>query len=44
MIVLTDLTAGFDTIDHKLLIKKFKYYGITWNMIKILESNLKKRY
>ena len=37
VIISTDLTAAFDTVNHRVLIQKLKYYGIKGNMLEILE-------
>ena len=44
IIISTDLQAAFDTVNSRLLIQKLKYYGISGNLIKLLESYLKDRY
>ena len=28
--VLIDLKKAFDTVDHNILLKKMKFYGINW--------------
>ena len=41
--VFIDLKKAFDTVEHSLLIKKFKYYGIRGLASKFLECYLKNR-
>ena len=41
--VFIDLKKAFDTVDHSLLIKKFKYYGVRGISSKFLESYLSNR-
>lgn len=41
--VFIDLKKAFDTVDHTLLIKKFKYYGVRGITSKFLESYLSGR-
>ena len=42
-ILFIDLKAAFDTIDHKLLIKKLDHYGIRDNVLGLLSSYLSGR-
>ena len=42
-IVTTDLTAAYDTIDHDILLEKFKFYGIKNNEHNLLKSYLENR-
>ena len=39
-----DLKKAFDTVDHKMLLKKCASYGLRGHVLKILESYLKDRY
>ena len=41
--VFIDLKKAFDTVDHELLIEKFKYYGIRGVASKFLENYLYNR-
>ena len=36
----TDLSSAFDTIDHKILSKKLKFYGVDNGELKLIESYL----
>jgi hypothetical protein len=42
--VFIDLSKAFDTIDHNLLLKKLKIYGVRGNALKLLESYINDRY
>ena len=42
-ILATDLSAAFDMIDHSILIKKLKHYGISNNAASLIESFLSNR-
>ena len=39
----TDLSAAYDTVDHVILIEKLKYYGFKGKELKLMESYLEKR-
>ena len=41
--VLTDLDLAFDTIDHKILLKKLKYIGLSDDATNWIESYRKNR-
>ncbi|XP_065650651.1 uncharacterized protein LOC136078775 [Hydra vulgaris] len=41
--IFVDLSKAFDMIDHKILFKKLKYYGITGNFLKLIKSYLYNR-
>ena len=43
LIMTTDLSAAFDTVDHSILIKKLKFYGLSTNASNLLESFLENR-
>ena len=40
LIMTTDLSAAFDTVDHTILLKKLKFYGISNSASDLLESFL----
>ena len=42
--VFLDFLKAFDTVDHKILIKKLFSYGIRGNILKLIESYLTDRY
>ena len=44
MVIQTDLSAAFDTVDHETLLKKMEHYGIVGKMNNILNSFLSNRY
>ena len=39
----TDLSAAYDTVNHKILLKKLEYYGITGKEFDLFRSYLKNR-
>ena len=41
--VFIDLTKGFDTVDHNILLRKLFHYGIRDNNLKLLQSYLQNR-
>ena len=44
VIVSTDLTAAFDTVNHRIMIKKLEYYGLKGNMIQLMKSYMSQRF
>ena len=36
-----DLSKGFDTVDHQILLKILEYYGIAGNNLRLFENYLK---
>ena len=44
VIISTDLTAAFDTVNHRILAEKLKYYGLKGNMLGLLKSYLNQRF
>ena len=43
VLVSTDMTSAFDTVDHSILKKKLRYYGIEGRLMKVLDSYLDER-
>ena len=43
ILLATDLSAAFDTIDHCILLKKLEFYGIRGKSLKLMESFLSDR-
>jgi hypothetical protein len=41
--IFLDLSKAFDTLDHKILIEKLKYYGINGVALKLMESYMSNR-
>ena len=44
LLVSSDLTAAFDTVDHLILKMKLQYYGIKGKNMKLISSYLRERY
>jgi hypothetical protein len=42
--IFCDLTKAFDSVDHKLLFTKLKFYGGQENVLKLIASYLHNRY
>ena len=42
-LVLLDLPAAFDTVDHRLLLSDFSDYGVEGTALSLLESYLENR-
>ena len=43
IVAFLDLKKAFDTIDHKILVKKLQMYGVEQRSLKLLESYLSNR-
>ena len=43
LIMTTDLSAAFDTVDHTVLVKKLKFYGLSNNAAELMTSFLSNR-
>ena len=43
-VVLLDIQKAFDSIDHKILLEKLKFYGISQIELKWFQSYLADRY
>ena len=43
LLMTTDLSAAFDTVDHTVLVKKLKFYGISNNAAELMASFLSNR-
>ena len=41
--VYLDLSKAFDTLDHNIMLHKFKYYGIEGTALRLFESYLNER-
>ena len=44
ILISTDLTSAFDTVDKKILIEKMKYYGMKGKIINLMKSYLEERH
>jgi hypothetical protein len=42
--IFCDLTKAFDSVDHKILLSKLKFYGVQGNFFKLIASYLNNRY
>ena len=43
-VVMIDLRKAFDVVDHKLLLKKLRVYGLNTNSLEWFQSYLSRRY
>ena len=43
-VVLIDLSAAFDLVDHQLLLSKLKIYGVKGDLLRLIESYLSDRF
>lgn len=39
-VVIFDLSAAFDTVDHGILLRKYQYSGVSGKALKLMESYL----
>jgi hypothetical protein len=42
--IFCDLTKAFDSVDHKMLLAKLKFYGVQGTFLKLIASYLNNRY
>jgi hypothetical protein len=42
--IFCDLTKAFDSVDHKMLLSKLKFYGVQENFLKLIASYFNNRY
>ena len=44
LVISTDLTAAFNTVNHRILYNKLQFYGVDGRLLKLIKSYLSNRY